>query len=127
MKKLSLLIIIILTISCKYDFEDKTYNTTNTVSSIVISRKYTPSKRIYGYHYGYSFLKGKYCYHYGWYNKKSKYSTVFLTEEGDSIFLNSISIYNKYHINDTLLFNKKITINKTDSIVKSIDYTIYDK
>lgn len=66
MKKLLSLLLIVLMASCKptpeFYIDGKPYYTrTYCVQS--------HTEQVYGYHYGYNWLKGKYEYHLGWYTE----------------------------------------------------------
>ncbi|MFA5366626.1 MAG: hypothetical protein WC333_01980 [Dehalococcoidia bacterium] len=68
-----------------------------TCESKVINRHHEDAKTEYGYHYGYSIMKGKTCYHYGDYDvpEENEITYIFL---GDTLTTNNKELYNKDHL-----------------------------
>lgn len=120
MKKLVLIALgMFLLTSCFHYSESEPY----TVTGKVINKYHKDQEEKYGYHYGYSVMKGKYCYHYGSYTEEERNEVTYtflldtITENnkylydlGDNLNITYVKLYKVTKKDSTFIENKIIKI-----------------
>jgi hypothetical protein len=88
-----------------------------TYESRVINKHHEDAKTEYGYHYGYSVMKGKTCYHYGNYDvpEENEITYIFL---GDTLTKNSKELFNKNRL--LITYMKVYHVEKEDTLFSHI-------